>query len=166
MSKNGLKSVLVERLKEAVRNNVKLIKARPDHEVENIAGDGFDGNAYWKYLEQTGAEIDESAIKVEGITFRAPTTSEAEHNSDFQDRPKKGIMQRHLTMLLLLQRDYFLRRTSEGNLGRIETATLFIRSSQLLKLFQILNIYLQRGLDWRVIQLIGLNYFSQETEID
>ena len=89
MSKNGLKSVLVERLKEAVRNNVKLIKARPDHEVENIAGDGFDGNAYWKYLEQTGAEIDESAMEVEGITFRAPTTSEAEHNSDFQDRPKK-----------------------------------------------------------------------------
>ena len=68
MSKNGLKSVLVERLKEAIRNNVKLIKARPNHEVENIAGDGFDSNAYWKYLEQTGAEIDKSAMEVEGIT--------------------------------------------------------------------------------------------------
>ena len=28
-------------------------------------------------------------MEVEGITFRAPTTSEAKHNSDFQDRPKK-----------------------------------------------------------------------------
>ena len=79
---------------------------------------------------------------------------------------KKGIMQRHLTVLLLLRRDYFLRKTSEDDLGRIETATLFTRNSQLLKLFQIRNIYLRKGLDWRVIQLIGSNYFFPETEID
>ena len=166
MLKNGLKSVLVERLKEAVRNNVKLIEERPDDEVENIAGDGFNGNAYWKYIEQTGAEIDELVMEVEGINFRAPTTSEAEHNSDFHDRPKKGTMQRHLTVILLLQRVYSLRRISEDNLGRIGMAALFIRSSQLLRLFQTLNIYLQIILDWRVIQPIGSNCFFQENKIN
>ena len=46
MSKNGLKNVLIQRLKEAVKNNVQLLEARPDDEVQNLAGDGFDGNSY------------------------------------------------------------------------------------------------------------------------
>ena len=89
MSKNGLKNVLIQRLKEAVKNNVQLLEARPDDEVQNLAGDGFDGNSYWKLLEQAGPEIDESGMEIEGITFRAPTTSEAEQHAECQDRAKK-----------------------------------------------------------------------------
>ena len=87
MSKNGLKAVLVERLKEAVAQNVPLLKNQPDHEVANNAGDGFDGGAYWELLEADGGEVDESVMEVDGIRFRAPT--EEEHISNHPDQPKK-----------------------------------------------------------------------------
>ena len=87
MSKNGLKAVLVERLKEAVAQNVPLLENRPDHEVANNAGDGFDGGAYWELLEADGGEVDESVMEVDGIRFRAPT--EEEHISNHPDQPKK-----------------------------------------------------------------------------
>ena len=43
---NGLKNVLIERLKEAIKNNIQLLEDRPAEEVANLAGDGFDGNSY------------------------------------------------------------------------------------------------------------------------
>ena len=55
MSKNGHKAVLVDRLKEAIAQNVPLLEHRSQHEIANIAGDGFDGGAYWQMLEPDGA---------------------------------------------------------------------------------------------------------------
>ena len=89
MSKNGLKAVLVQRLKEAVQGNVPLLAARPDHEAANNAGNGFDGGAYWHLIEQGNEEIDESIMEVDGIRFREPTATEAEHVAQHPDRPKK-----------------------------------------------------------------------------
>ena len=89
MSKNGLKAVLIQRLKEAVSQKVPLLTDRPDDEVANNAGDGFDGGAFWQLLEPEGPELDESCMEVDGVRFRAPTTTELEHNSNHPDRPKK-----------------------------------------------------------------------------
>ena len=89
MSKNGLKAVLIQRLKEAVSQKVPLLTDRPDDEVANNAGDGFDGGAFWQLLEPEGPELDESCMEVDGVIFRAPTTTELEHNSNYPDRPKK-----------------------------------------------------------------------------
>ena len=87
MSKHGLKVVLVSRLKDAVSKNVPLLEHRPENEVANHAGDGFDGCAYWELLEADGGDIDESVMEVDGIRFRAPT--EDEHVNNHPDQPKK-----------------------------------------------------------------------------
>ena len=76
MPKNGLKSLLVEYLEEAVKNNVQLLEVWLNDEVANIAGDSFDGNAYWKLLDQKCDVLDESVMEVEDISFRSPITSE------------------------------------------------------------------------------------------
>ena len=62
---------------------------RPDDEVANNAGDGFDGGAFWQLLEPEGPELDESCMEVDGVRFRAPAITELEHNSNYLDRPKK-----------------------------------------------------------------------------
>ena len=71
VSKNGLKKVLIERLKEAIRNRVGLLSDRPGVEVANIAGEGFSPGSYWKLLEPDESdEVDESVMHIYGIYFR------------------------------------------------------------------------------------------------
>ena len=89
MSKIGLKAVLIERLKEAVKNAVPIVQDRPPEVADNSAGKDFDPGAYWKLLEPDGEEVDESIMNVDGVNFRAPTVPEAEHNVEFDRRPKK-----------------------------------------------------------------------------
>ena len=90
LSKNGNKGVLVKRLKEGIQKNVPLLVDRPTEQMENSAGDGFEAGAYWRLLEATGPPLDDSIMEVDGILFRAPTTTEEEHkNADFDERPKK-----------------------------------------------------------------------------
>ena len=80
MNKNGLKAVLIQRLKEAVSQKVPLLVDCPDNETANNADEGFDGGAFWHLLDPEGPELDESFMQVDGVRFRAPTTTEFEHN--------------------------------------------------------------------------------------
>ena len=67
---------------------------RPLVEVANTAGDGFQPGAYREEITADGEFIDESVMKVNGVSFRAPTTGEAEHTASatFEDRPKKKLL--------------------------------------------------------------------------
>ena len=47
LSKNGLKAVLVDRLKDAIAKKLPLMSKRPLVEVANTAGDGFHPSVYW-----------------------------------------------------------------------------------------------------------------------
>ena len=89
MGTNGLKAVLIARLKEGVSNNVPIVRDRPVAEANNSAGEAFQPGAYWKLLEQAGPEVDESVMNVDGVRFRAPTTPAEEHASAFAEKPKK-----------------------------------------------------------------------------
>ena len=92
VSKNGLKKVLIERLKEAIRNRVGLLSNRPDVEVANIAGEGFSPGSYWKLIEPDESdEVDKSVMHIDEIHFRAPTTTVEEHNSNFNNDQKREI---------------------------------------------------------------------------
>ena len=76
ISKHGLKTVLVDRLKDAVAKGVKFLDAIPADEVANRAGDSFTPGAYWKLLNQSEEEVDEGEMMVDGLYVRAPTASE------------------------------------------------------------------------------------------
>ena len=89
LSKNGRKIELFNRLKAAVADGVPLVADRPAEEVANSAGADFHPRAYWKEINPTGEEIDESIMNVEGHEFRAPTTSEAEHEARNGNAPRK-----------------------------------------------------------------------------
>ena len=81
--------MLQTRLLEAVANNVPVVGDRPVEEVENQACDSFQPGAYWKLLEPQGAEVDESNATIDGVRFRGPTMPAAEHEINFEHRPKK-----------------------------------------------------------------------------
>ena len=89
LSKNGLKAVLLDRLKAAVAEGVPLVVDQPAVDVENTAGTDFHPSAYWKEIDPDGEDIDESIMNVDGIQFRAPTTSAEEHDAQYTNRPKK-----------------------------------------------------------------------------
>ena len=67
---------------------VAILHYFPLAEIENSAGDMLHSGAYWKELEQAGPDMDDSIMNVEGISFRAPTTTAKEHATIFMDRPK------------------------------------------------------------------------------
>ena len=46
LSKNGIKGVLVKRLKEGIEKNVPLLVDKPIEQIENSAGDDFEAGAY------------------------------------------------------------------------------------------------------------------------
>ena len=69
LSKNGLKGVLVARLKEAVAENIPLISERPLAEVVNNDGNDFQAGAYWESIDANGALIDESVMEINGVYF-------------------------------------------------------------------------------------------------
>ena len=75
VSKNGLKTVLIDRLKEAVGEGVTLIEDQQSAEVQNSAGNDFHPICYWKEIYPSGDDIDEAIMNVDGILFRAPTTT-------------------------------------------------------------------------------------------
>ena len=68
---------------------VPLIEYRPAVEVQNIAGNEFHPTAYWKDIDPSGDDIDESIMNVDGMRFRAPTTTAEEHEADCANQPKK-----------------------------------------------------------------------------
>ena len=55
----------------------------------NSVGDVFHPGAYWKELDQDGPDKVDSIMNVEGVSFKAPTTTADDHASVFMDRPKK-----------------------------------------------------------------------------
>ena len=57
--------------------------------MQNSAGNDFHLTAYWKEIDPSGDDIDESIMNVDGMQFRAPTTTAEEHKADFANRPKK-----------------------------------------------------------------------------
>ena len=79
LSKNGNKGVLVKRLKEGIKKYISLLVDTPTEQIENSTGDGFEAGTYWRLLEATGPPFDDSIMEVDGVLFRAPTTTEEEH---------------------------------------------------------------------------------------
>ena len=57
--------------------------------MANDTGDGFAPGTFWKLLEPEPSTLDDSIMNIDGVHFRAPTTTEEEHKSNFCDRPKK-----------------------------------------------------------------------------
>ena len=88
LSKNGLKTVLIYRMKASVGREVPLIEDRPAVEVQNSAGNDFHPTAYWKEIPSSGDDIDELIMNVDGMRFRAPTTTTEEHEADCANRTK------------------------------------------------------------------------------
>ena len=80
---NGLKAVLVERLKEAVKNNVPLLKegegGRATDEGNLAKDECFPPGSHWELMEATGEEIEED-MNVGGIQFVGPTEQLEEIN--------------------------------------------------------------------------------------
>ena len=68
---------------------VLLIEYRPAVEVQNSSGDDFHPTYYWKEIHPSGDDIYESIINVDGMRFRAPTTTTEEHEVYCSNRPKK-----------------------------------------------------------------------------
>ena len=89
LSRNGLKTVLIYQLKAAVGRGVPLIEDRPAVEVQNSAGNDFHPSTYWKEIHSSGDDIDESIMDVDGMRFRAPTTTTEENEADCANRTKK-----------------------------------------------------------------------------
>ena len=71
--------------------------------VENTAGTDFHPSSYWKEIDTDGEDIDESIMNVDGIQFRAPTTSAEEHDAQYANRPKKETMPKNLIGVLSLR---------------------------------------------------------------
>ena len=57
--------------------------------MQNSAGNDFHPAAYWKEIDPSGDDIDEFIMNVDGMRFRAPTTTEEEHEADFSNPPKE-----------------------------------------------------------------------------
>ena len=58
MSRNGLKTVLIDRLKTSVSKGIAILQDRQLEEIENSAGDVFHTGTYWKELEKAGPDMD------------------------------------------------------------------------------------------------------------
>ena len=68
LSVKGVKTVLVARLKDAIRNNVPFVTSLNTVVLENMAGNGFAPTAYWKLIPPDKNNI----ITEEGL-MRGPT---------------------------------------------------------------------------------------------
>ena len=89
MPKNGLKAVLIDKLKTSVAEGVAILQYFSVAEIENSTGDVFHFGAYWKELEQAGPDMDDSIMNVEGVSFRAPTTTAKDYAALFMNLPNK-----------------------------------------------------------------------------
>ena len=49
----------------------------------------FHPGAYWEEIEQVSLDMKNSIMNVEGVSFRAPTTTAKDRAAVFMDRPKK-----------------------------------------------------------------------------
>jgi hypothetical protein len=67
LSRNGNKQVLLNRLKDALTNNVPLVLNMTTEIRDNLAGDTFHGGAHWEIVPQDGEVIiDENRDLIEG----------------------------------------------------------------------------------------------------
>ena len=122
LPKNGLKSILLDRLKAAIAEGVPLVTNRPAVEVENSAGTDFHPSAYWKEIDPNGEEIDEFIMDVDGHQFRAPTTSAGDHDGQYADASKRETMTNNLIGVLSLHLlDYNQRKIKRETTSVTET---------------------------------------------
>ena len=84
MNKGGLKTDLINKLKETVANDVPIMEDRPTQVTDHTAGDQIAPGVYRKLLETSGELIDESIMNVEDGNFCAPTILKEEHNISFR----------------------------------------------------------------------------------
>ena len=75
LSRYGMKQQLIDRLKEAIRNNIPLANLQDPEVLANMAGVGFATTAHWELLESNDNDVVQDNLFVEGIQFRAPTTN-------------------------------------------------------------------------------------------
>ena len=87
--KNGLKTALIDQLKAEVGEGVPFIEDRTAVKVQNSDVNDFHTTTYWKEIDPSADDIDESIMNVDGMRFRAPTTTSEEHEADCANRPKK-----------------------------------------------------------------------------
>jgi len=146
ISKNGLKADLVGRLKEAVAKNVPLLEDRPEVEVANSAGIGFEPGAYWQLMEQEGEELDESFMEVDGVVFRAPTTTEEEHLSDFAHKPKKRNYSMTFDRLPFIANRLLPVRNKSGRFRRKQNSEYIYKESPTVETIPNLNYIFSAGI--------------------
>ena len=105
MSIHGLKEGLVERLIKAVGEGVVLIADRASVVVENYSGVCFQPGSYWKEMIPRGSIIDDEATMcVDGVQFRAPTTTAEEMEAPgYCCRPKKRKFSESEAFIFLFQ---------------------------------------------------------------
>jgi hypothetical protein len=93
LSRNGNKQTLVDRLKDALTNNVPLLINLTDQITDNLAGDVFHGGAYWTMVPQDGDIItDENRELIEGERFFDPTVP---RNNQWEDPDGVGPPKRN-----------------------------------------------------------------------
>ena len=62
LSVKGVKAVLVQRLKDVIRNNVPFVISINTKVLENMEGEGFAATVYWKFISPD----DNDSIREEG----------------------------------------------------------------------------------------------------
>ena len=96
LSRNGNKQTLVDRLKDALTNNVPLLINLTDQITDNLAGDVFHGGAYWTMVPQDGDIItDENRELIEGERFFDPTVP---RNNQWEDPDGVGPPKRNYSV--------------------------------------------------------------------
>jgi hypothetical protein len=93
LSRNGNKQVLVNRLKDALTNNVPLVLNMTTEIRDNLAGDTFHGGAHWEIVPQDGEVImDQNRDLIEGERLFDPTVPRVNYweDSDNVGPPKRN----------------------------------------------------------------------------
>ena len=78
LSKNGVKAVLINRLKQAVANGMGVVENINPNIISNMAGENFEPMAHWELLTpDTNLVVEENLRDSDGYEFYAPIASGA-----------------------------------------------------------------------------------------
>ena len=78
LSKNGVKAVLISRLKQAVANGMGVVENINPNIISNMAGENFEPMAHWELLTpDTNSVVEENLRDSDGYEFYAPIASGA-----------------------------------------------------------------------------------------
>ena len=140
---------------------VPLLVDRPANEVENTAGNGFDGGAYWHLLEPEGPELDESFMEVEGIRFRAPTTTEEEHNANHPQRPKKRNYSQTFDRMPFVSERLLPEKNQRGRFRKNQKGEFLYKKQLTTATIPNIELLLEKGISLQSSPADWFDLFSQ-----